>query len=37
MDSEMKVELHAGIEELIVFLPEVNWDSFSEPNIIHAY
>jgi hypothetical protein len=37
MDSEMKIEIHDGIGELLVFLPQVNWDSFSEPNIIHAY
>jgi hypothetical protein len=36
IDSELHCRVIQGNEPL-VFLPDVNWATFSEPNIIHAY
>lgn len=37
VDSEAGYELHAGEAQPLVFEPHINWETFTEPNIIHAY
>lgn len=37
VDSDMKVRVHEQKAQPLVFLPQVDWTAFSEPNIIHAY
>jgi hypothetical protein len=36
LDSDLNYRLQKDIEPL-VFSPTVDWDTFSEPNITHAY
>jgi hypothetical protein len=37
MDSEMRGRVEEEGAEPLVFCPEVKWETFAEPNIIHAY
>ena len=37
VDSESNYELHANDAQPLVFGPHINWETFAEPNIIHAY
>ena len=37
LDSEMKFEADDPGAEPLVFMPQVDWAHFSEPNIIDAY
>lgn len=37
VDSEMSVKVGTPGAEPLVFSPQVDWPSFDEPNIIHAY
>lgn len=37
LDSQMRYVIHTAGAEPLVFQPHINWDEFSEPNIIHAY
>jgi len=37
LDSEMKVSIDDQGAEPLVFMPQVDWAHFSEPNIIDAY
>ncbi len=35
--SDLTYRVIAGNEQPLLFEPEVDWRTFSEPNIIHAY
>lgn len=35
--SELHCEAHDSGAEPLVFEPEVDWSSFTDPNIIHGY
>jgi hypothetical protein len=37
VDSVSGCELHTGGAQPLVFEPKIDWDTFIEPNIIHAY
>jgi hypothetical protein len=37
VDSELKYSVNEEGAELLVFEPHINWQTFTEPNIIHAY
>lgn len=37
LDGAMNLELDTPGAEPLVFMPHVDWDSFEDPNIIHAY
>ncbi len=37
VDSELRWSLADSDAEPLVFEPEVDWETFSEPNITHAY
>ena len=37
VDSEMGVEVHSAGAEPLVFHPQINWKTFTDPNIIDAY
>jgi hypothetical protein len=37
LDSELKYRVREKDARPLVFEPEVDWDTFEEPNIIHAY
>jgi hypothetical protein len=37
LDSALVPQIHEGGEEPLVFQPDVDWETFSEPNIIDAY
>ncbi len=37
LDSEMKYHVEEVGAEPLVFEPHINWATFTEPNIIHAY
>ena len=37
VDSEMRSRVLEETAEPLVFEPEVNWEAFREPNIIHRY
>jgi hypothetical protein len=36
VDSELRYSVEEDAEPL-VFEPHINWETFTEPNIIHAY
>jgi len=35
--SDLKHQIIAGSAGLLVFEPEIDWATFTEPNITHAY
>lgn len=37
IDSELKYRVGEEGAEPLVFEPQINWATFQEPNIIHAY
>jgi hypothetical protein len=37
VDSNMAVSVHAEGAAPLLFMPQINWASFAEPNIIDAY
>lgn len=37
VDSDLQVEVRSRGAEPMAFLPEVDWNTFREPNILHAY
>ncbi|MFQ5595473.1 MAG: hypothetical protein ACE5HA_15100 [Anaerolineae bacterium] len=37
VDSGMRVSVHDEVARPLVFLPDIDWKTFSEPNIIDAY
>jgi hypothetical protein len=37
VSSAMQLVAQDEGAEPLVFMPEVNWQTFTEPNIIHAY
>jgi hypothetical protein len=37
LDSELRYHVTDPEAEPLVFEPQVNWATFTEPNIIHAY
>ncbi len=37
VDSELNFRLGDEEATALIFLPEIQWATFSEPNIIHAY
>ena len=37
VDSELRYRVHDENAEPLIFEPQVDWATFSEPNIIHAY
>jgi hypothetical protein len=37
VDSEMRYHVHDPEADPLVFMPDIDWQSFTEPNIIHAY
>jgi hypothetical protein len=37
VDSDMDVTVHDVGAEPLVFMPQVNWQTFTEPNILDAY
>jgi hypothetical protein len=37
VDSDMRYEAHDAGADPLVFMPDVDWQTFTEPNIIHAY
>jgi hypothetical protein len=37
IDSKMNYQVGQEGANLFVFRPQIDWDSFSEPNIIHAF
>jgi hypothetical protein len=37
MDSKLKYQVTDEGAEPLVFLPDINWATFGEPNIIDAY
>ena len=37
IDSAMGVSVRETQARPLVFMPDVDWDHFTEPNIIHAY
>jgi hypothetical protein len=36
-DSELRFRVHDGGAEPLVFSPQVDWATFEEPNITHAF
>ena len=37
VDSDMKYSVSEDEAEPLVFMPQVDWETFAEPNIIDAY
>jgi len=37
VDSDLRYRIEEGGAEPLVFEPHVDWATFTEPNIIHAY
>ena len=37
VSSDMKVSIHDEDASPLVFMPEVDWQTLAEPNIINAY
>jgi hypothetical protein len=37
LDSELKYRVREEGARPLMFEPEVDWETFDEPNIIHAY
>lgn len=37
VDSEMSYEVHSPGANPLVFQPQINWKTFTDPNIIDAY
>ena len=37
VDSDMKVSVHDEGANALVFMPQIDWETFAEPNIIDAY
>ena len=37
LDSELRYSVNEEGAEPLVFEPHINWETFTEPNIIHAY
>ena len=37
VSSDVKVSIHDEDASPLVFMPQVDWQTFAEPNIIHAY
>jgi hypothetical protein len=37
VDSDMEVSVHDEGADPLVFMPQIDWDTFAEPNIIDAY
>jgi len=37
VDSEMRYRVQEEATEPLVFCPQIDWKTFAEPNIIHAY
>ena len=37
VDSQMNYQVKAGGGEPLVFMPNIDWKTFAEPNIIDAY
>jgi hypothetical protein len=37
LDSSMKVSVQENGADPLVFMPDVDWSNFSEPNITHTY
>ena len=37
IDNTMRVSLRETQAKPLVFMPDLDWNHFAEPNIIHAY
>jgi len=37
VDSDMHYQVREADAHPLVFMPDIDWPSFTEPNIIHAY
>jgi hypothetical protein len=37
VDSDMNYQVREAEADPLVFMPDIDWASFTEPNIIHAY
>jgi hypothetical protein len=37
VDSNLRYQVHQSGAEPLIFQPNINWDTFTDPNIIHAY
>ena len=37
VDSDMRYDVHGAEAPALVFMPEVDWQAFTAPTIIHAY
>ncbi len=37
IDSEMRISVREPQAQPLAFMPDVDWETFKEPNIIHAY
>jgi hypothetical protein len=37
VDSDMRHQVREADADPLVFMPDIDWPSFTEPNIIHAY
>jgi hypothetical protein len=37
LDSKLRHRAHDEGAEPLVFMPHIDWATFTEPNIIHAY
>jgi hypothetical protein len=37
LDSDMKYSVSEDEAEPLVFMPQVDWETFAEPNIIEVY
>ncbi len=37
VDGDMRYHVQTAGAEPLIFEPDVNWETFTEPNIIHAY
>lgn len=37
VNHDLKYIVHSPGAEPLIFEPDLNWDKFAEPNIIHAY
>ncbi len=37
VDSEMHYQVHTRGAKPLIFEPDIDWEGFTEPNILHAY
>jgi len=37
IDSTMRVSVREGMAAPLVFMPDIDWNSFAEPSIIDSY